>query len=119
MSWLVAILVVIGSFFAFVAALGVLRFPDFYMRMHAATKAGAFGAAILLIAAAIHFGTLRAMLTSIFIIIFYYMTTPVAAQTLSEAAYRCGVKLWSKSGRDLLAESKEIPPASEDQNCDQ
>lgn len=111
MSWVVAILVVLGSFFAFVAALGVLRFPDFYMRMHAATKAGAFGSAILLIAAALHFGTMRAVLTSGFILIFYYLTTPVAAQTLSEAAYRCGVKLWPKTGRDLLAESKEIEPA--------
>lgn len=108
MSWVVAFLVVVGSFFAFVAAFGVLRFPDFYMRMHAATKAGAFGAALLLIAAALHFGTLRAVLTSLFIIIFYYLTTPVAAQTLSEAAYRCGIKLWSKTGRDQLAEDQHI-----------
>lgn len=108
MSWVVSILMLIGSFFALVAAIGVLRFPDFYLRMHAATKAGAFGAAILLLSAALHFGTLRAGLTCAFIIIFYYMTTPVAAQTLSEAAYRCGVKLWSGSGRDQLKENGEI-----------
>ena len=39
MSWLVAILLVVGAFFAFVAALGVMRSTDFYTRMHAALNA--------------------------------------------------------------------------------
>jgi len=107
MSWLVAILLILGAFFAFVAALGVIRFPDFYSRMHAATKAGAFGATLLLLAAAIHFGSVRAIVTASFIIIFFYLTTPVAAQTLAQAAYRRGVELWSKTGRDQLAEDEE------------
>ena len=104
MSWAVAILMVLGAFFAFVAALGVYRFPDFYMRMHAATKAGAFGATLLLIAAAIHFGTLRASITAILIICFFYLTTPIAAQTLGQAAYKKKVPRWEKTGRDKLAE---------------
>jgi multicomponent Na+:H+ antiporter subunit G len=106
MSWLVAILIILGAFFAFVAALGVIRFPDFYTRMHAATKAGAFGATLLLLAAAIHFGSMRAIVMSSIIIIFFYLTTPVAAQTLAQAAYRRGVALWSKTGRDQLAEDE-------------
>ena len=107
MSILVAILMVLGAFFAFVAALGVNRMPDFFMRMHAATKAGAFGAGLMLVAAALHFGTLRAVVTAICVIGFFYLTTPVAAQTIGEAAYRKGVKLWSKSGRDQLAEDEK------------
>jgi multicomponent Na+:H+ antiporter subunit G len=106
MSWLVAILLVLGAFFAFVAALGVLRFPDFYTRMHAATKAGAFGATLLLLAAAIHFGSLRAIVTACFIIIFFYLTAPVAAQTIGQAAYRRGVKCWSKTGHDQIAKDE-------------
>jgi multicomponent Na+:H+ antiporter subunit G len=81
--------------------------PDFFMRMHAATKAGAFGAALMLLAAALHFGTLRAVLTSICIVVFFYLTAPVAAQTLGQAAHRKGVKLWKKTGRDQLAEDEE------------
>ena len=88
------------------ASLGVIRFPDFYSRMHAATKAGAFGATLLLLAAAIHFGNVRAIVTCTLIIIFFYLTTPVAAQTLSQAAYRRGVALWSKTKRDQLAEDE-------------
>jgi len=106
MSWIVAILLVLGAFFAFVAALGVIRFPDFYTRMHAATKAGAFGSTLILIAAAIHFGSVRASVTVTFIVIFFYLTTPVAAQTIGQAAYRRGVTLWSKTGRDQLAEDE-------------
>ena len=107
MSIIVAALMVLGSFFAFVAALGVNRLPDFYMRTHAATKAGAFGAALMLGAAALHFGTIRAVITSFGIIFFFYLTAPVAAQTLSEAAYRQGVKFWPKTGRDQLAEDEK------------
>jgi multisubunit Na+/H+ antiporter MnhG subunit len=44
------------------------------------------------------------------VIVFFYMTTPVAAQTLAESAYRRGVKLWDRSETDRLKESGEIPP---------
>ncbi|MGB0743281.1 MAG: monovalent cation/H(+) antiporter subunit G [Opitutales bacterium] len=107
MSWVVAILMIAGAFFAFVAALGVVRLPDFYMRMHAATKAGAFGATLLLVAAALHFGSLRAIITAMLVIIFFYLTTPIAAQTLGQAAYRKKTSLWDKTGRDQLAEDEE------------
>jgi len=107
MSILVAICMVLGAFFGFVAALGVNRMPDFYMRMHAATKAGAFGAGLMLLAAALHFGSVRATVTAVGIIVLFYLTTPVAAQTISEVAYRKGVKLWPKSGRNQLAEDEE------------
>lgn len=107
MSWVVAVLMVLGAFFAFVAALGVVRFPDFYTRTHAATKAGAFGATLMLLSAAIHFGSLRAILTALLIITFFYLTTPIAAQTLGKVAYRKKVPLWEKTGRDQLAEDRD------------
>lgn len=109
MNILIAILIVAGSAFALIAALGVVRMPDFYMRMHAATKAGAFGSLLLLLAAALYFASLRAVITSIAVIVFFYMTTPVAAQTLAESAYRRGIKLWDRSQVDRLKESGEIP----------
>ena len=109
MNILIAILIVAGSAFALIAALGVVRMPDFYMRMHAATKAGAFGSLLLLLAAALYFGSLRAVITSLAVIVFFYVTTPVAAQTLAESAYRRGIKLWDRSRIDRLKESGEIP----------
>lgn len=106
MTLLVALLLLAGAFFAFVAALGVHRMPDFYMRMHAATKAGAFGASLLLLAAAIHFGSLRAIIMALLIIGFFYLTTPIAAQTIGQAAYRKKVPLWERTGKDQLAEDE-------------
>ena len=44
-----AVLLVLGSLFSFVAALGMLRLPDTVIRMHAATKAGTLGAGLILI----------------------------------------------------------------------
>jgi multicomponent Na+:H+ antiporter subunit G len=44
-----AVLLVLGSLFSFVAALGMLRLPDTVIRMHAATKPGTFGAGLILI----------------------------------------------------------------------
>lgn len=113
MSWVVAILLAAGAFFAFIAALGVNRLPDFYMRLHASTKAGAFGASLLLIAAALHFGNLRAILSALLIIIFFYLTTPIAAQAMGQVAYRKQVRLWHKTGQDQLAqdEGKKSPKA--------
>ncbi|MFP4166592.1 MAG: monovalent cation/H(+) antiporter subunit G [Opitutales bacterium] len=107
MNWVIGFLIIAGSAFTCIAALGVLRLPDIYMRMHAATKAGAFGAALMLLAATLHFGSVRASVTAGLIIVFFYMTTPVAAQTLAGVAYRRGIGLWEKSTVDKLAESDE------------
>ena len=55
---LTALLLVFGSLFSFVAALGMLRLPDTVIRMHAATKAGTLGAGLILIAEAFFYAEL-------------------------------------------------------------
>ncbi|HES76979.1 MAG TPA: Na+/H+ antiporter subunit G, partial [bacterium] len=52
---LLAILVLIGGFFTLVGSLGLLRLPDFYMRLHGPTKATTLGVGAILIASAIYF----------------------------------------------------------------
>lgn len=107
MDWLVALLMIIGMFFAFVASLGVVRMPDLYMRIHAATKAGAFGSSIISIAAALHFGSTRAAITAVLLVIFFYLTAPVAAQALSDTAHRLRIPQWPGTKVDELAEDEE------------
>lgn len=104
MSILVSILVLTGAFFGLIAALGVLRLPDFYCRMHAATKAGAFGGSLLVIAAMIEFPDPWIIFEGALIILFFYFTTPVAAHLLGRAAYRNDTPAWEKTGRDELEE---------------
>lgn len=105
MSIAVAILMILGALFCLIAAIGIYRMPDLYMRMHAATKAGAFGGSLLALAAAFHFATPRAVIMAILIIVFFYITAPIAAQVFGLAAYRRGVPLWEKTGIDQLKEA--------------
>ena len=86
MEIFIAILIVAGGAFALIAAIGTLRFPDALSRMHAATKAGAFGAGLLLVAAALHFASLAVALEALLIISLFYLTAPIAAQLIGQSA---------------------------------
>lgn len=88
---------VTGAGFAALAGLGVVRFPDLYTRMHAATKAGTLGAGIVLLAVAIHFSAFSVTMRVLAAIGFLVITAPVAAHMIGRAAYRAGVPLWKNS----------------------
>ncbi len=88
MDTLIAILIVAGAAFALIAAIGTLRFPDALSRMHAATKAGSFGAGLLLVAAALFFGSVAVALEALLIISLFYLTAPIAAQLIGQSARR-------------------------------
>jgi multicomponent Na+:H+ antiporter subunit G len=80
-----------GSGFVLLASIGVFRFADAYQRMHAATKAGAFGGAILALGAGFHFTTPRVWIEVVLMMVFFYSTMPVAAHLIARAANRAGV----------------------------
>jgi len=89
---LLSICVVLGSIFVLLASIGVMRFRDAYQRMHAATKAGAFGGAILALSAGFHFNEMRVWIEVVLMIAFFYSTMPVAAHLIARAARHSGVK---------------------------
>jgi multicomponent Na+:H+ antiporter subunit G len=97
-----AFLLVFGSLFAFIAALGMLRLPDTVIRMHAATKAGTLGAGLILIAVAFFFFELGIALRALAAIIFLLLTAPVAAHLIGRAAYYSKIRLWEKTWIDEL-----------------
>jgi len=99
---LVALLMLAGAFFALAAAIGVLRLPDLYSRMHAASKAGAVGSGLLLLAAGIYSGEGAIFARAIAGIVFLLLTAPVAAHLLAKAAHATGHKLWDGSVRDEM-----------------
>lgn len=90
----VNVLLVVGTGFMVLGAVGALRLPDLYMRMHAATKAPSLGAGLLLIAAAVHFADMTVTTRAAFTILFIFLTVPVAAHTLGRAAYLKRVERW-------------------------
>ena len=84
---LAALLLVLGGVFVLVGALGMLRFPDFYMRLHAPTKATTLGVGGLLLASML-VGAWRGepWLYALLITLFLFITAPVSANLLAKAA---------------------------------
>jgi len=101
-----------GTFFVLVSALGALRFPDLFMRMHAATKAGTLGAGLILAAAVIVFGTTAVTTKAVLVFLFLLLTMPVAAHVLGRVAYYDGVPLWDRTEVDALAGKYDVRDAS-------
>jgi len=103
MSVLAAILIVTGVFFFTTATIGLLRFPDFYTRMHATGKGDTLGAFLILTGLALynlHHGfSVDAILVSIkvmFIALFIFIANPTATHAITKAGLDCNVKPWEK-----------------------
>jgi monovalent cation/proton antiporter MnhG/PhaG subunit len=91
-----------GSLISLTAALGVLRLPDFFLRMHAATKAGVAGAGFVMIGVGFHVGTLSVWIKVVIAMFFLLLTTPIAGHLLGRAGYVAGVPLWRGTTEDAL-----------------
>jgi len=89
-----------GAVMVLVAAIGLLRLPDVYTRMHAATKSGTLGVMGIVLALIIESGELFVTVRGGLVILFFLLTAPVAAHMIGRAAYRSGVPLWSRTKQD-------------------
>jgi multicomponent K+:H+ antiporter subunit G len=83
----VALLLVVGSTFALIGAIGLARFGDFYMRLHAPTKSTTLGVGAVLLASMLwHWGQGAWALRELLIALFLFVTAPVAANLMAQAA---------------------------------
>ncbi len=108
-----ALLVLLGSLFLFLGALGILRMPDLYNRMQTGTKATTLGNMLTLVG----LGLLEpAWLPKIcLIILFVLITNPLSSHALARAAHRAGYPLAAGSVTDALREDEQaggIEPGS-------
>jgi multicomponent Na+:H+ antiporter subunit G len=97
------IFILLGIFFFTTATIGLLRFPDFYTRMHATGKGDTMGALLSLTGMALynlHHGfSLETILVSIkimFIAVFIFLANPTATHAITKAGLDCGVKPWTR-----------------------
>ncbi|MCR9139023.1 MAG: monovalent cation/H(+) antiporter subunit G [Alphaproteobacteria bacterium] len=104
---IVAAMVVIGAFFTLVAALGLLRLPDVYTRMHAASKAGTLGSGVLLIALGVQSGDTGTLTRSLAGVAFFLLTAPISAHLLAKASYAMGYRMTNLTVIDEMPEPSE------------
>jgi len=83
-----------GFFFIFSGAVGILRLPDFYTRLHAMGKCDTLGVALMVLGLALLEGATLNGLKILLIIVFIGLANPTATHALGRAAYRSGVVPW-------------------------
>ena len=105
MSPIVALLLVLGALFMLLAGVGLVRLPDLYLRMSATSKAATLGASLVLLGAAVHFGTAAVAGRAVVIVAFLFLTAPVAAHAIGRAGYRRKSPLWKGTIADELADA--------------
>lgn len=99
---LVAAFALLGAIFILLAAIGLIRMPDAYLRISVTTKAATLGIGLLLLAAAIHFQDFSITTRVMAIILFILLTAPVSGHLIGRTSYFSGVKLWKDSVMDDL-----------------
>lgn len=101
-EYIILFFLIIGALFILTAAIGLLKMPDVYLRMSASTIAATFGVAAMLIAVAIHFGSVRISLHVAGIIVFLILTVPIGAHMMARASNISGLPKWKKTVRNDL-----------------
>lgn len=87
-DWIAAALLVSGGVFCLVAGVGILRLGDVFARMHAATKAGTLGLALVCLALMVKATTVLQVVEALFVFLFMIFSAPVGAHLIGRAAFR-------------------------------
>jgi multicomponent Na+:H+ antiporter subunit G len=96
------IFILAGIFFFLIGVIGILRFPDFYTRLHAAGKSDSLAAVLTITGVAlynlqvINLGNVLVSIKIIMIAIFIYAASPTATHALTKGALVAGVEPWEK-----------------------
>lgn len=106
-EWLVAGLLVVAAFFLLVGAIGLARLPDFFMRLHAPTKASTLGVGGILIASIVlGFAQGRPGFAEVLITLFVFVTAPVSANLMAQAALHRGLSSRAPIPRHAVPEHR-------------
>ncbi|UIR56254.1 monovalent cation/H(+) antiporter subunit G [Sphingobacterium sp. SRCM116780] len=120
---IIAILSTIGALAILFASIGILRMPDFYLRLSVTVKAATLGVGLLLLCAAIVFPDVSVTTKTIAIAFFLVLTAPIAAHMIGRVAYITGIKVWKGTTTDELKgrydeESHKLKSHLEDPSSD-
>lgn len=115
------LLILIGTVFSLLSAIGLIRLPDVYTRSHAASKSATLGVLFTLIGTFLFFLLEEGFFSiRLFLGIFFvFLTAPVAAHVILRSAYRANVELAEQSVQDDLKEVLEgyqVPKEAEEKS---
>ena len=89
-------LAALGGLFFLAGTLGLLRLPDFYSRVHAATKCDTVGAGAILLALAIHVAPHPEALKILALLLLVLLSSPTSGHALARAAHHTGLAPWRR-----------------------
>ena len=101
------IFIIVGLAFDLFGCLGLVRFPDVYNRLQAATKCVTMGTCSILFGSFLIVGFTAAGMKALLCIVFLMLTAPVAAHAIARGAHRSGIPLCPGSVIDRYAEDRE------------
>lgn len=100
-------LLVLGTALMVLGSVGLVRLPDVYTRAQAASKAGTLGLAMSFAAVGLHFRELGFSSQALGVIIFAFLSVPVAAHAITRAAHHANIPIWPRGSVDELREARE------------
>jgi multicomponent Na+:H+ antiporter subunit G len=107
---IVSMLLLFGAIFLLGGAVGILRFPDTYCRMHALGKGTTMGIICMMLAAFIYFAWsgVAICIKSLLCLVFIAISAPIGSHMIAKASYHYGIPLWKGSVRDDLLNDCEF-----------
>ena len=91
-----SVLIGLGLAFMVITALGLLRLPDFFSRVHAVSKSETLGITLVLLGLILHEGATLVSLKIGLILVFVAIANPVGAHLLTRAVLRTGEMPWRR-----------------------
>ena len=102
----------LGSLFMVVGAIGVLRMPGVYTRLHASSVSDTFGVGLILLGLILVSGLTLVSVKLAFLAAFLFLTGPVATHAVARAALDAGVKPMGADGKPIgETKDKEASPS--------
>jgi multicomponent Na+:H+ antiporter subunit G len=103
---LVSFLLVSGATILLLSSIGLVRFGDVFLRMHASTKAGTLGISLIIIAVALFFSDALTTIKLIALMGIYFFTSPIGSQVLAHSAHIYQVDVVEEMWIDELADAR-------------
>ncbi len=98
------ILLLAGSIFTLISAIGIIRFPDIYMRKSASAKASTFGVSLIILSVIFINMSFIITIKLLAILFLLFLTIPIGSQVLARAASKMKIKFWDKTTINQLEE---------------